>query len=175
MADVLDHVKKSLGITGAYQDETLTEYINEVKEYLLDAGVPQAVINSNKSAGVISRGVSDLWNYGDGKLSEYFYQRASQLVYAIESGRYITFTAGDYGQSFPVNIEGFEIDPTDTVIFKCGEIEKTYTDERDNCILITFTKDESESLETGTYTWTLKVTKDTATVTVVNDGVLIVT
>ena len=84
MADtltLLDRVKNSLGITGSYQDDTLTEYINEVKEYLLDAGVPQTVIDSDVSAGVISRGVSDLWNYGAGKLSEYFYQRASQLVY----------------------------------------------------------------------------------------------
>lgn len=81
VADVLENVKKSLGITGTYQDDTLTEYIKEVKEYLLDAGVPQAVIDSEVSAGVISRGVSDLWNYGTGKLSDYFYQRASQLCY----------------------------------------------------------------------------------------------
>lgn len=81
MADILEKVKRSLGITGEYQDETLTEYINEVKEYLLDAGVPQTVIDSDISAGVISRGVSDLWNYGTGKLSDYFYQRASQLCY----------------------------------------------------------------------------------------------
>lgn len=81
MADILEKVKKSLGITGEYQDETLTEYINEVKEYLLDAGVPQTVIDSDISAGVISRGVCDLWNYGTGKLSDYFYQRASQLCY----------------------------------------------------------------------------------------------
>lgn len=86
MADILDKVKKALGITGNYQDDTLTEYINEVKEYLLDAGVPQDVIDSDVSAGVISRGVSDLWNYGTGKLSDYFYQRASQLVYKTLNG-----------------------------------------------------------------------------------------
>lgn len=174
MADILEKVKKSLGITGAYQDDTLTEYINEVKGYLLDAGVPQAVIDSNVSAGVISRGVSDLWNYGAGKLSDYFYQRASQLVYALESGKYITFSAGDYGQSYPVNIEGFTINPTDTVIFTCEDIVKTFTDESDNCILITFTQDESESLSVGTYKWTLKVQGEVSTVTLVNDGVLIV-
>jgi hypothetical protein len=41
------------------------------------------VVNSDVSAGVISRGVTDLWNYGSsgGKLSEYFYQRVGQLVY----------------------------------------------------------------------------------------------
>lgn len=174
MAGILDKVKKALGITGDYQNDTLTEYINEVKAYIKDAGVPDAIINSDMSAGVISRGVSDLWNYGTGKLSEYFYQRVSQLVYALDSGKYITFTAGDYGQSFPVNIEGFDIKPTDTVVFKCGEIEKTYLDESDNCILITFTQEESESLSTGTYNWTLKVQGEGSTVTLVNDGVLVV-
>lgn len=83
MADTLNKVKSALGITGTYQDETLTVYIDEVKDYMLDAGVPESVVNSNVSAGVISRGVTDLWNYGSsgGKLSEYFYQRVTQLVY----------------------------------------------------------------------------------------------
>lgn len=83
MADTLNKVKSALGITGTYQDETLKVYIEEVKEYMVDAGVPESVVNSDVSAGVISRGVTDLWNYGSsgGKLSEYFYQRVIQLVY----------------------------------------------------------------------------------------------
>lgn len=81
MADILEKVKNSLGITGNYQDNTLNEYINEVKLYMISAGVSEAVTNSEMSAGVIARGVSDLWNYGNGKLSEYFYQRVSQLAY----------------------------------------------------------------------------------------------
>lgn len=81
--ELLIDVKRGLGITGTYQDETLKVYINEVKEYLSDAGVKPTVINSPISVGVIVRGVSDLWNYGDGnaQLSDYFYQRAKQLVY----------------------------------------------------------------------------------------------
>jgi hypothetical protein len=57
-------------------------YIDAVKAYMLDAGVPESVVNSDTSAGVIARGVTDLWNYngGAGKLSEYFYQRVSQLA-----------------------------------------------------------------------------------------------
>lgn len=84
MADTLSKVKSALGITGEYQDETLTVYIDEVKAYMKSAGVPEAVINSNESAGVIARGVTDLWNYngGAGKLSDYFYQRVSQLAYS---------------------------------------------------------------------------------------------
>mgnify|MGYP004447352699 CR=1 FL=1 len=83
MADVLSKVKNSLGITGDYQDATLSEYISEVKEYMLDAGVSEDVVESDVSAGVIARGVSDLWNYSSGKLSDYFYQRVSQLSYKV--------------------------------------------------------------------------------------------
>ena len=86
MADILTKVKSALGITGNYQDATLNIYIDEVKAYMKDAGVPVSVINSDVSAGVISRGVTDLWSYGtnDGKLSNYFYQRVSQLALSDE-------------------------------------------------------------------------------------------
>lgn len=82
MAGVLEKVKKALGITGSYQDDTLNVYIDEVKAYMKDAGVPESVVDSDTSAGVIARGVTDLWNYngGAGKLSDYFYQRVSQLA-----------------------------------------------------------------------------------------------
>lgn len=74
---MLADVKKALGITGDYLDSTLTEYINEVVSFLNAAGVPTNKITS----GIVARGVSDLWNYGgaEGKLSEYFVQRAAQL------------------------------------------------------------------------------------------------
>lgn len=75
---VLDDVKNALGVTGDYQDNTLNQYITEVQEFLKDAGVPLA----NQTSGVIARGVADLWNYGagEGKLSQYFIMRASQLA-----------------------------------------------------------------------------------------------
>ena len=76
---MLMKVKNALGITGSYQDNTLSEYIAEVTAFLMDAGVSQNDITS----GIVARGVSDLWNYGsgNGKLSEYFMQRAAQLSY----------------------------------------------------------------------------------------------
>ena len=82
-AELLTQVKHALGITGEYQNQTLTIYINEVKEFLRDSGVADEVINSNSAIGVISRGVSDLWNYGSGNttFSAYFMQRAIQLAY----------------------------------------------------------------------------------------------
>lgn len=77
--ELLTNVKNALGITGEYQDKTLSEYITEVVAFLTDAGVSA----DNITAGIVSRGVADLWNYGSGggKLSEYFMQRAIQLSY----------------------------------------------------------------------------------------------
>lgn len=77
-ATMLAKVKNALGIEGTYQDNTVSEYIDEVVSFLLDAGVK----NANISAGIVARGVSDLWSYGsgDGTLSQYFIQRASQLA-----------------------------------------------------------------------------------------------
>lgn len=81
MADttLLTKVKKALGITGTYLDDTLSEYVDEVVTYLTDAGVKR----NNITSGIVARGVSDLWNYGagEGKLSNYFMQRATQLSY----------------------------------------------------------------------------------------------
>lgn len=80
-ADLLAKVKKGLGITGTFQDDTLNVYIDEVKAFMLGAGVPQAVVTSEASVGCIMRGVADLWNYGSGNatLSEYFRMRLLQL------------------------------------------------------------------------------------------------
>lgn len=78
-AEMLAAVKAALGIEGTYQDTTLTQYINEVKAYLTDAGIKPGNITS----GIVARGVTDLWAYGagGGKLSDYFMQRAAQLSY----------------------------------------------------------------------------------------------
>lgn len=79
--DLLTAVKNSLNISGEQFDDTLQLFIDEVKEYLKSAGVSADVVGSTLAVGCISRGVADLWNYGNGdtKLSEYFYQRAEQL------------------------------------------------------------------------------------------------
>ena len=78
---MIDDVKNALGVTGTYQDATIQTYIDEVKAFLIDAGIPEANITS----GVVARGVSDLWNYGagEGKLSDYFKMRATQLSYKL--------------------------------------------------------------------------------------------
>lgn len=78
-ADMLTQVKNGLGITGTDLDDVIGTYIDEVIGFLKDAGILESMI----PAGLVTRGVSDLWNYGsgEGKLSEYFMQRATQLSY----------------------------------------------------------------------------------------------
>lgn len=81
--DILATVKDALGLTGNdYFNGTLKIYIEEVKEYLISSGCSQTVVNSQSSAGIIARGVADLWNYGSGtaNLSPYFKERAIQLA-----------------------------------------------------------------------------------------------
>lgn len=79
--NILEEVKKRLGIVGNFHDGTLNGYIADVKGFMSSAGVPDSVIESEISVGCISRGVADLWNYGagDAKFSEYFRQRLVQL------------------------------------------------------------------------------------------------
>lgn len=89
---MLEKIKTALGITGTYQDALLQIYIDEVINFLLDAGVSQAVLNSNAAIGVIVRGVADLWNYGSGgtDFSPYFMKRAIQLSCNKGGGLYIS-------------------------------------------------------------------------------------
>lgn len=87
--DMLQTVKAAIGITGSYQDATLSVYIDEVAQYMAAAGVPDSVIGTEQTVGTVARGVSDLWNYGagEGKLSPYFYERCIQLAsVATDSG-----------------------------------------------------------------------------------------
>lgn len=74
----LAEVKKSLGIVGDYQDELIQNYMNEIIDFIKKAGVAETAI----TAGLVARGISDIWNYGagQGKLSEYFIWRVSQLA-----------------------------------------------------------------------------------------------
>ncbi len=76
---MLEDVKTALGIVGDYNNSAIQIYIDEVTDFLRGAGVADA----NITVGIVARGVADLWNYGsgNGKLSDYFMQRATQLSY----------------------------------------------------------------------------------------------
>lgn len=79
---LVDEIKTRLGITGTYHDELLSAYAEDVKAYMLSAGVNNTLLEDKRSIGAISRGVADLWNLGagNGKFSEVFFQRVIQLV-----------------------------------------------------------------------------------------------
>lgn len=83
--DTLSSVKNALGVGGNFHDNTLLAYIGEVEGYLVSAGVPASVIGSELCAGIVARGVADLWNYGagEGKLSPYFHERVIQLSVGV--------------------------------------------------------------------------------------------
>lgn len=81
-AERLAKVKTALGFHGStYQDETISLYINEVIEELIDAGVSKEVAESTAAIGCIAVGVNDLWNYTSGgvKHSDFFNRRLIQL------------------------------------------------------------------------------------------------
>lgn len=82
---LLAKVKSGMGIATDFQDDTLKIYIDEVKAFMIDAGVDPAVVNDEQAVGCVLRGVIDLWNYGSGTagFSDYFKQRVIQLCSAV--------------------------------------------------------------------------------------------
>lgn len=74
----LEAVMAALGQAGnEYLIPQISPFYEEVLSYLVNSGVPM----ENITVGIVARGVSDLWNYGagNGRLSTYFMQRATQL------------------------------------------------------------------------------------------------
>lgn len=81
MDDILEVVKDAIGITDDYHDKKLRNYISEVKEYMKGAGISEETVNSKTSYGTIVQGVTDIWIYGQGNLSNYFKERVIQIYY----------------------------------------------------------------------------------------------
>ena len=92
-AKVLSAVKIARGMTGTFeaQDAQLNIEIDMVIGLMVGGGIPKEVANSEASAGVIARGIEDI-KYNGGKLSEFFWQRATQLAYETPSAEEV---AGD--------------------------------------------------------------------------------
>lgn len=80
-AILTEKIKIRLGITGTFHDTLIDSYADDVKAFMRSGGVPESIIESEESVGCIARGVMDLWNFGsgEGKFSESFFQRLSQL------------------------------------------------------------------------------------------------
>ncbi len=77
---MLEQVKKLLGITGKFQDETINGWIDEIKQLMIDGGISPSIVNDVKSAGIIAKGIDDVY-FQKTNLSNYFWQRATQLAY----------------------------------------------------------------------------------------------
>jgi hypothetical protein len=77
--DLLNEVKNRMLISGDYHNALILSYIEDVKHYLLSAGIDETVVNSRKAIGCIAKGVSDLFNQKD--YSDFFKQRAIQLTF----------------------------------------------------------------------------------------------
>lgn len=74
---LLGEVKKRMLISGNAHDNMFKGYINDILLFLKSAGIDTEECSESDVAGVVTKGVSDLWIQGH--LSEYFYQRAIQL------------------------------------------------------------------------------------------------
>lgn len=81
--NLLDEVKKRMLISGDFHDNLLLGLIEDVKQYLISAGVDETIVNSKKSIGCIARGVNDLFN--NNEFSDFFRQRAIQLTFEPET------------------------------------------------------------------------------------------
>ena len=92
-AKLLSAVKIARGMTGTFeaQDSQLNIEIDMVIGLMVGGGISQEVANSEASAGVIARGIEDI-KYNGGKLSEFFWQRATQLAYETPTTKEV---AGD--------------------------------------------------------------------------------
>lgn len=79
-AELLAKVKLALGETSDFADSMISVYIDEVLSYMLTAGVSESLARA--SAGVVARGVSDLWDNDGGnvRFSPYFHERVTQLA-----------------------------------------------------------------------------------------------
>ena len=92
-AKLLSAVKIARGMTGTFeaQDSQLNVEVDMVIGLMVGGGISQEVANSEASAGVIAKGIEDI-KYNGGKLSEFFWQRATQLAYETPTTKEV---AGD--------------------------------------------------------------------------------
>lgn len=72
--ELMEKVKTGLRVSGDSNDGTLFIKTIATKEFMLNAGVTQAQIETNLGIAVLTLGVSDLWNIvaGEVKFSEAF-------------------------------------------------------------------------------------------------------
>lgn len=78
--DLTNRVIQILGLT-EYHEKIIDGFVSDGIDYLKSAGVPDSVIFSKRSVGVLVQYVNDVWNLtqGQSKLSPFFKERVIQL------------------------------------------------------------------------------------------------
>lgn len=80
--ELLIKVKDGLNIYDDSINSTLLIFIKEVKNHMLDGGIPSSFFDDDSCVGIVTIGVRDL--YYNGSLSAYFDRRMFQLKYRGE-------------------------------------------------------------------------------------------
>lgn len=83
LEEQVKEVKRAIfGNTEHNDNGVIALYVEEVRAFLLDAGVSEEKLNSREVLGALVIGTSDLWNYQAGgvKYSDYFIKRVNQLT-----------------------------------------------------------------------------------------------
>lgn len=80
-AELLERVKEAINAKGnTYNDDTITVWIESVKQDLLYAGVSADVLGSTCAVGCIAKGVNDIWVEHLPAYSELFDRMAYRLA-----------------------------------------------------------------------------------------------
>ncbi|MED4599875.1 hypothetical protein P9314_04025 [Paenibacillus validus] len=66
--EILEKVKSGLSVSGTHNDVALMIKTIAVKEYMLNAGVTQAQIETDLGIATLTIGVGDLWNLNAGEV-----------------------------------------------------------------------------------------------------------
>lgn len=66
--EILAKVKTGLTVGGTYNDSQLQIKVTAVKEYMLNAGITQAQIETDLGIATLTIGVNDIWNLSSGEV-----------------------------------------------------------------------------------------------------------
>lgn len=66
--ELLEKVKAGLSVGGIYNDAQLAVKTGAVRQYMLNAGVTETLIQSDLGVAALTVGVMDLWNLSSGEV-----------------------------------------------------------------------------------------------------------
>lgn len=85
--DLIEKVKAAISMKGTtYHDDTISVWIDFVKNDLLSAGVSADVLGSTLAVGCISQGVDDIWVSKLGAFSDFYNRSADVLRNVVVKG-----------------------------------------------------------------------------------------